>query len=147
MRPEQQGSHNSKIILHSGENILHNICGTYSHSGMMDNTRFPISEMHLGKFPNSMEFQCWKATFKTEVCAKTTNLQVTMSWITEVEKAKSIDELMTSQSIPGRTDFPDYEMLDFMMAPSLKKLLVPHVHFLKRVSVEEQRAQKVDRVL
>ena len=29
-------------------------------------------------------------SFKTEVCAKTANPQITMSWITEVEKAKSI---------------------------------------------------------
>ena len=29
---------------------------TYSHSGMMDCPRFPISEMHLGRFPDSLEF-------------------------------------------------------------------------------------------
>ena len=60
MRPEQQGSHNSKIILHSGEGILQNICGTYSHSGMMDYTKFPISDMHLGKIPNSMKLKAGK---------------------------------------------------------------------------------------
>ena len=43
----------------------------------------------------------WKVNFKTEVCAKTANPQITMSWITEVEKAKSIDESSTSQSILG----------------------------------------------
>ena len=59
----------------------------------------------------------------------------------------SIDERLTSQSIPGRRDFPDYEMLDAMMASALKKLLNSHVHFRKRVSVEEQRAQKYDRFL
>ena len=30
---------------------------------------------------------------------------------------------MTSQSILGRRDFPDYEMLDVVMASALKKLL------------------------
>ena len=70
-----------------------------------------------------------------------------MHWITEVEKAQSIDELMTSQSILVRRDFPDYEMLDAMMASALKKLLNSHVHFRKRVSVKEQRAQKHDRFL
>ena len=83
----------------------------------------------------------------TEVCAKTANPQILMHWITEVEKAQSIDELMTSQSILVRRDFPDYEMLDAMMASALKKLLNSHVHFRKRVSVKEQRAQKHDRFL
>ena len=59
---------------------------------------------------------------------------------------KSIDDLLTSQSIAGRRDFTDYDMLDAMVASALKKLLT-HVHFRKRVSVEEQRAQKHDRFL
>ena len=70
-----------------------------------------------------------------------------MHWITEVEKAQPIDELMTSRSILERKDFPDYKMLDGLTASSLKKLLSSHVHFRKRVSVEEQRAQKDDRFL
>ena len=81
----------------------------------------------------------------TEVCAKTANPQITTHWITEVEKTQSIDELMTSRSIAGRTDFPDYDMLDAMIASALKKLLNTHVHFRKRVSVQEQRAQTYDR--
>ena len=84
---------------------------------------------------------------KTEVCAKTANPQITMSWITEVEKAKSIDESSTSQSIFGRTDFPDCEMLDVMIASALKKIPNSHIQFLERICVEEQRAQKYDRFL
>ena len=81
--------------------------GIYSLNGMMDYTRFPISEMHLGKFPDSMEFQSWKVKFKTEVCSKVAYPYLTMHWIKEVEIAKSIDELMTTRSITGRTDlFP-----------------------------------------
>ena len=45
------------------------------------------------------------------------------SWIKEVEIANSIDELLTTRSITGRPDFPDYDMLDAMTAPALKKLL------------------------
>ena len=70
-----------------------------------------------------------------------------MQWIKEVESAKSIDELMTSRSIVERTDSPDNDMLDAMVASALKKLLDRHVHFRRRVSVEEQRAQKYDRFL
>ena len=71
--------------------------------------------------------------------------QLTMQWIKEVEIAKSIDDLMTSRSITGRTDFPDYDMLDAMIPFALRRLLDKHVHFWKRVSVEEQRAQNFDR--
>ena len=38
-------------------------------------------------------------------------------------------------------------MLDAMIASALKRLLDKHIHFRKRVSVEEQRAQKYDRFL
>ena len=93
MRPEQQDLSNSRNVRHTG--------GTYSHGGMMEYPRFSISELHLAKFPDSMEFQSWKVNFKTELCAKTANPQITMSWITKVEKANSIDELMTSQTIVG----------------------------------------------
>ena len=71
--------------------------------------------------------------------------QTTLHWIKEVGIAKSIDELMTSRSIVARTDFPDYDILYAMIASALKKLLNTHIHFRKRVSVEEQRAQKSDR--
>ena len=54
---------------------------------------------------------------------------------------------MTSRSIVGRSDFPDYDMLDAMMASALKRLVDKHVHSRKRVSFEEQRAQKYDRFL
>ena len=113
----------------------------------MDHTRFPISEMQLVKSPVSMEFQSWKVNFKTEECSKPADLHLTMHWIKAVEIAKSIDELLTSRSIMGRKDFPDYDMLDAMIASALNKLLNTHVHLRKRESVEEQRAQKYDRFL
>ena len=70
-----------------------------------------------------------------------------MHWIKEVERAKSIDKLVTSRSIVVRTDFPDYDMFDAMIASALKKLFDKHTHFRTRVSVEEQRAQKHDRFM
>ena len=115
---------------------------------MMDFPRFQISEMHLGKFPDSIEFQSCKVNFKTETCSKSADPQLTMHRMKEVGIAKSIDELMTSRSITGRTDFTDYDMLHAMIASALKKRLVNCVHFRKKeVSVEEQRAQKYDRFL
>ena len=80
--------------------------GTYSHFGMIDHPRFPISQLHLGNFLDSVEFQCWKVNFKTEVYSQSAGPQLTMHWIKEVETAKSIDELMTTRSIVVRSDFP-----------------------------------------
>ena len=97
--------------------------------------RFQISEMHLGKFFWLKECQSWKFHYKTEVCSKSAEPQLTMQWIKEVEIATSIDDPMTSRSIT------DYDMLDAMIASALKKVLT-HVQLWKRASVEEQRAQK-----
>ena len=97
--------------------------GTYSHDGMMDYPRFPISEMHPRKFPDSLQFQSWKVNLKTEVWAKSAFLHITRHWITEV----TIDDLLTSQSLTVRGDFPDYDMFDAMVASALKKLLT-HAH-------------------
>ena len=80
-----------------------------------------------------------KFNIRTEVCMRTADPQVTMQWIKEVQIAKSIDEL-----VPSR---PDFEMLDAMIASALRKLINTHIHFRKRVSVEEQRAQNSDRFL
>ena len=45
----------------SRSGMLNHTGGTYSHSGMMDYPRIPLSELNLGKkFPDSMEFQSWK---------------------------------------------------------------------------------------
>ena len=70
-----------------------------------------------------------------------------MLWIKEVEIAKSIDEPQTSRSVVERTDFPDFDMLNAMVASALKQLLNTQIHFPKRVSVEEQRAEEHDRFL
>ena len=129
----------------SGGGMLNHTGGTCSQSGLIDCPRFTVSELQLVKFLDSMNFQSWKVNFKTEVSLKTAGPQITMLWIKEVEIAKSIDELMTSRSITGRRNFPDHDMLDAMIASALKRLLDKHVHFRKRVSVEEQRAQNADR--
>ena len=110
-------------------------------------TNEEASELHLGKFPDSMEFQSWNVNFKTEVCSKTADPQITMHWIYEVQMAKSIGKLLTSRSIVGRNDFAHDDILDATIASALKRLPDKHVHFRKRVGVGEQRAQKYDRFL
>ena len=102
---------------------------------MMDYPRVPSTAWNLGKFPDSTEFQSWKLNFRTELCMRTAESQVTMLWIKEVEIAETIDELVTSRSITGQPNFPDFDTLDAMIASALKKLLNTHVHFRKRASV------------
>ena len=131
----------------SRSGMLNHTGGTYSRSGMMDYPRILVTEWNLGKIHDSMEFHSWKVNFKTGVCTRTADPQITMHWIKEVEIAKSIDEPVTSRSIVARTDFPDFDMLDAVIASALKKLLNTQTHFQKRASVEEQRAQNSDRFL
>ena len=89
---------------------------TYTQSGMTNYPGYPTPDMNLGTIP-------------TEVCSKAKNHCLAMIWIKEVETAKSIDDLTTTRSIVGRTDFPDYDELGAMMASALRKLYDRHTHF------------------
>ena len=122
MKREPQNSSTPVPCFQRGAGVFDHTCGTYSHNGVVDYPRFPIWEMHLGKFPYSVEFRSWKVNFRTEVCSKTGDTHLTMQWLKEVETANSIDELVKSRSIVERTDFTNYDMLDAMIASALKKL-------------------------
>ena len=87
--------------------MLNHTGGTYSHIGMMDYPRVPITDWNLGKFLDFVEVQSWKLDLRTEVCMRAADPQVTMLCFKEVEEAKSIDELVTSRSITGQHNFPD----------------------------------------
>ena len=78
MRREPQNSSIPVPRFQSRGGLLNHTGGTYSHSGMIDYPRFPISELHVGKFPDTMEFQSWKVNFKTEVCSKSADPHLTM---------------------------------------------------------------------
>ena len=68
-----------------------------------------------------------------------------MLWIKEVEMVDSLDELKSSRTVCGK-DFPNFEMLDAKIASALNKI-IQISHFEKKVSLEEQKAQKEDRFL
>ena len=68
-----------------------------------------------------------------------------MLWIKEVEMVDSVDELKSSRSIAGE-NFPNFELLDARIASTLNKI-IQNSHFKKKVSLEEQKAQKEDRFL
>ena len=65
----------------------------------------------------------------------------------KLRNQKKIDEIVTPRSITGQHHFPDFDVLDAMIASALKKLTNTQSTFRKRVSVEEQRAQTSDRFL
>ena len=68
-----------------------------------------------------------------------------MLWIKEVEMVESVDDLKFSRSIRG-THGPDLEVLDARIASALNKI-IHNSHFKRRISLEEQKAQKEDRFL
>ena len=62
------------------------------------------------------------------------------------EMVESVDYLESSRSIQGNTHFPNFEMLDARIASALNKI-IQDSYFKKKVSLEEQKAQKEDRFL
>ena len=82
---------------------------------MMVNPRNQISELHFDNFLDTSDFTCWKTNLMTEVCSCSGCSTVAMLWIKKVEVAKSVDDLMSSQSIE-RHEFPDFAMLDSKIA-------------------------------
>ena len=99
-----------------------------------------------GRFPDHSEFQSWIVNFRTEVCSKAKNPTLALQWIKEIEAAESLDDLITPKSITGK-DLPNFEELELMMATALKRCYDKQTHFRKKISVEEQRAQKDNRFL
>ena len=68
-----------------------------------------------------------------------------MLWIKEVEMVESVDDLKSSCSVRG-TQGPDFEVLDAKIASALNRI-THNTQFKKKVSLEEQKAQKEDRFL
>ena len=72
-------------------------------------------------------------------------LSEALLWIKEVEMVDSLDELKSARSVMGK-DFPKFEMLDAKIASTLNKIIQNSL-YKKKVSLEEQKAQKEDRFL
>ena len=68
-----------------------------------------------------------------------------MQWIKEGELVlDSVDELISSFSFRG-ISMPNFEVLDARIASALK--IIHNSQFKRRISLEEQKAQKEDRFL
>ena len=110
-----------------------------------DQQRLQISDLHFDKFPTPATFACWKIRFKTEVCTCLQLPTEAVLWIKEVEMVDSVDDLRSSLPVRGIL-MPDFEVLDAKIASALNRI-IDNSHFKRRVSLEEQKAQKEDRFL
>ena len=119
--------------------------GDYSKNYGADQQRLRISDLHFDKFPTPSTFACCTIRFKTEVCTCSQFPTEAMQWIKEVVLADSVDELRSSSSIRS-IPMPDFEVLDARIASALNKI-IHNSHFKRKISLEEQKAQKEDRFL
>ena len=111
--------------------------------GQTNDCRFQI--LILDKFSTPATFACWKIRFKTEVCTCSQFRTEAMMWIKEVEMVESVDDLKSSRSIRG-IRMPNFEVLDAKIASALNRIFHSK-KFKRKVSLEEQKAQKEDRFL
>ena len=143
-RPER----NQDLRCQSGPSAKHSVIlngGDYSKNYGADQQRLQISDLHFDKFPTPATFACWKIRFKTEVCTCSQFATEALQWIKEVEMVDSVDDLRSSSSIRG-IQMPNFEVLDAKIASALNRIIHNSL-FKRRVSPEEQKAQKEDRFL
>ena len=119
--------------------------GRFSKGYGADQQRLQISDIHFDNFPVPATYACWKIRFKTEVCTCSQFPTEAMLWIKEVEMVESVDDLESSCSVRG-IRMPDFEVLDVKIAPALNRI-IHNTRFKRKVSLEEQKAQKEDRFL
>ena len=110
-----------------------------------DQQRLQISDLHYDEFSAPATFAYWKIRFNTEVCTCSQFPTESMQWIKEVELVDSVDELRSSSSTRG-IPMPNFEVLDARIASALNKI-IHNSHFKRKISLEEQKAQKEDRFL
>ena len=104
-----------------------------------DQQRLQIQIFIFDRFTTPATFACWKIRFKTEVCTCSQFPTEAMLSIKEVEFVYSVDDLKSSSSVRG-IRMPDFEV------PALNRI-INNSHFKRRISLEEQKAQKQDRFL
>ena len=106
-----------------------------------DQQRLQISDLHFDRF-RTTTFSCWKIRFKTDVCTCSQFATEAMQLTKEVEMVDSVDDLKSSSSIEV-FQCRILKYLDARIASALNKII--HIsHFKRRISLEEQKAQKQD---
>ena len=98
----------------------------------------------MGQTNNDCRFRISILT-KTEVCTCSQFPTEAMQWIKEVEMVDSVDDLKSSSSTRG-IQMPNFGVLDARIASALNRI-IHNSHFKRKISLEEQKAQKEDRFL
>ena len=111
----------------------------FPQNSMLGQRRQQISELQFDKFPNPQSFLVWKVRFKNQATTSSDFPSEAMLWIKEVEMVDSLEELKSSRSVCA-----NFEMLDAKFASALNKI-IQNSQLKKKVSLEEQKAQKEDR--
>ena len=102
---------------------------------IMWQTNNDILDLHFDKFPTPATFACWKIRFKTEVCTcSQCNGSKKWRWLIQW-MIESLRHLLRGISMPN------FEVLDARIASALNKI-IHNSHFKRRISLEEQKAQK-----
>ena len=110
-----------------------------------DQQRLQISDLNFHKFPTLATFACWKIRLKTEVCAYS---QFLRKLCIGSKKCRWLIQWMifkSSSSVRG-IQTPNFEVLDARIASALNRI-IHNSHFKRRISLDEQKAQKQDRFL
>ena len=136
-RCQSRPSARNSVVLSEG--------GFFKELWCADQQRLQISDLHFDKFPTPATFACWKIRFKTEVCTCWQFPKEAMHCTKEVELIDSVDDLKSSCSVRG-IRIPNFEVFDAKIASALKRI-IHNTQFKRRVSLEEQKAQKEDRFL
>ena len=112
------------------------------HEFIISGERQQISELQFDKFRPPSSFLCWKIRFK-----KPSDYLFLFSIGGRVVDQRSGDgriiERIKILPIKRGKNFSNFEMLDAKIASALQKI-TKHSHFKKKVSLEEQNAQKED---
>ena len=105
-----------------------------------------ISELQFEKITTRSTFSCWKIRFKTQVSACSGSSSEAMLWIKKVDGRFGGRFLNHRARFKVITHFSNFEMLHAGVASALNKI-IQNFYFKKKVSLEEQKAQKGDRFL
>ena len=148
MEKSERQKQNQDLRCQSGPSAKDSVIfsgGDSSKNYAADQQRLQISDLHFDKFPTPATLACWKIRSKTEECTCSQFPTEAMQWIKEVEMVDSVDDLISSSSIRG-ISMPNFEVLDARIASALNRI-IQNSHFKRRISLEEQKAQKQDRFL
>ena len=141
-RPEQNQDLRCKSGPSAKDSVIF-IGGDYSKNYGADQQRLEISDLHFDKFPTPATFACWKIRFKTEVSTCSRFRTEAMNQRSGVGWFNGWIEISV---IYSWYFMPNFEVLDARIASALNKI-IHNSHFKRRISLEEQKAQKQDRFL